>query len=82
MHSKQTVKYICVSYLSGNRYFYKVELITHDSWENIDSLSWSTPRPISEATFEKRRREGYKVEYIKRMSAPAKIIPFQKVKNT
>ncbi|ARK29436.1 hypothetical protein [Halalkalibacter krulwichiae] len=83
MHSKQTVKYICKEYPSGNHYFYKTELITHDSWEKIESLMWSALRPISETTFQKRKREGYKVEYIKMKKQPAEILPFvPKVTNT
>ncbi len=81
MHSKQTVKYVCESYLSGNCYYYKIELITHDSWDKIDSLSWSKPRPISRKTFEQRQKEGYKVEYVKQEKAPALIFPFSKVNN-
>lgn len=74
MHSKQTVKYICDIYPSGNCYYYKTELITYDRWDNIDSLGWSTPRPISEKTFKKRMDEGYKIEYRKKESA--QIISF------
>ncbi|MFC0473568.1 hypothetical protein ACFFHM_24435 [Halalkalibacter kiskunsagensis] len=79
MHSKQTVKYICESYPSGNHYYYKKELITHDSWDNIDSLSWSAARPISKGTFAKRGKEGYKVEYVSVDKEPAEVIPFLKV---
>jgi hypothetical protein len=78
MHSKQTVKYICETYSSGNHYYYKKELITHDSWENIESLSWSTARPISKETFIKRSKEGYKVEYVSVKKEPAEVIPFFK----
>ncbi|GAE24819.1 hypothetical protein JCM9140_771 [Halalkalibacter wakoensis JCM 9140] len=78
MHSKQTVKYICESYPSGNNYYYKKELITHDSWNNIHSLSWSRARPISKKTFHKRKKEGYKIEYVKREKAPADVLPFIK----
>ncbi|MCL7747140.1 MULTISPECIES: hypothetical protein [Halalkalibacter] len=78
MHSKQTVKYICESYPSGNDYYYKKELITHDSWENVDSLSWSRARPISKSTFIKRKKEGYKIEYIVVSKPPAEVIPFRK----
>ncbi|GAE33506.1 hypothetical protein [Halalkalibacter akibai] len=78
MHSKQTVKYVCKSYPSGNQYYYKLEVITHDSWEKIESLDWSAPRPISKSTFEKRQKEGYKVEYIKMSNPPAEVIPFIK----
>ncbi|WP_100372518.1 hypothetical protein [Bacillus sp. FJAT-45037] len=81
MHSKQTVKYICESYPSGNQYYYKSELITHDSWENVHSLRWSTPRPISKRTFEKRKKEGFKVENIDKRQRPALIIPFPQVVN-
>lgn len=78
MHSKQTVKYICESYPSGNCYYYKIELITHGSWEQIESLSWTKPRPITKETFMKRKKEGYKVELIKRMTPPARILSFPK----
>ncbi|WP_227935029.1 hypothetical protein [Alkalihalobacillus deserti] len=76
MHSKQTVKYVCETYPSGNHYYYKIELITHDSWNNIESLMWSTPRPISKETFQKRKIEGYKVEYVTMKNKPAVILPF------
>jgi hypothetical protein len=78
MHTKQTVIYICKEYTSGNRYYYKKELITHDNWTNIQSLAWSAPRPISERTFFKRKKDGYKTEHIKIHKSPAKIIPMQR----
>lgn len=78
MHSKQTVKYICKIYPSGNRYYYKTEIITHDRWDNVHSLSWSSLRPVSEKTFLKRKKEGYKTEYHYVHKPPAKIIPFFK----
>lgn len=74
MHSKQTVKYICQQYPSGNCYYYKTELITHDRWENIESLAWSSLRPITENTFRKRQKEGYKVEFQYINKRPAEII--------
>ncbi|ERN54893.1 hypothetical protein M3689_04095 [Alkalihalophilus marmarensis] len=76
MHTKQTVRYICEIYSSGNEYFYKRELITHDSWDNIDSLSWSALRPISKSTFMKRKKEGYKTEIERVDRPPAKVIAF------
>lgn len=76
MHSRQTVKYVCEVYPSGNHYYYKIELITHDSWENIESLMWSRPRPITKETFQKREKEGYKIEYITKKNKPADILPF------
>lgn len=75
MHSKSTVKYICEEYLSGNRYYYKQEIITHDSWDQLHSLAWSRPRPISESTYKKRKKEGYKTEYRLIKKKPADIIP-------
>ncbi|WP_368504681.1 hypothetical protein AB3N04_03125 [Alkalihalophilus sp. As8PL] len=81
MHSKQTVKYICKTYPSGNQYFYKSELITHDSWNNIQSLSWSTPRPISKSTFQKREKEGYKIEENFINQRPAQVLAFPKILN-
>lgn len=77
MHSKQTVIYICKEYKSGNRYYYKKELITHDNWANLDSLAWSSPRPITEKTFLKRKKAGYKTEHIKLDKGPAPVIPLQ-----
>ncbi|WP_246596320.1 hypothetical protein [Bacillus alkalicola] len=55
-----------------------MEMITHDSWEDINSLQWGRKRPITKATFEKRKKEGYRIveEYIEKY--PAKIIPFKK----
>lgn len=82
MHSKQTVKYICEIYPSGNRYYYKTEVITYDRWDQLDSLGWSTPRPITEATFKKREKEGYRVVYVKRTKPPAEVIPLKKVNKT
>lgn len=71
MHSKQTVKYVCEKYPSGNCYYFKQEIITHDSWDNLDSLAWSAPRPISKATFLKGKKAGFKIEekYINKQPA-------------
>lgn len=77
MHTKSTVKYICKHYvISKNKYYYKQELLTNDSWNNLESLYWSKPRPISERTFLKAKDIGFKciVEEIK--TPPAKIIQF------
>ncbi|MBU9714725.1 hypothetical protein KS419_23550 [Bacillus tamaricis] len=77
MHSKQTVKYICEKYPSGNCYYFKQEVITYNSWEDISSLQWGRKRPISKTTFDKRKKEGYRTveEFIQR--PPAVIIPFK-----
>jgi hypothetical protein len=79
VHSVYTVRYICEEYPSGNRYYYKQELITHDSWDNPDSLAWSHPRPISKKTYCKRKKGGYRTEHRFVDKQPAKIIhfPFQ-----
>ncbi|MGO4887001.1 hypothetical protein ACJ2A9_04515 [Anaerobacillus sp. MEB173] len=77
MHSKNTVRYICKEYNSGNRYYYKQEIITHDSWGNLDSLTWSTPRPISKATYDKRKKEGFKTEHQFIKKNPAPVIPLR-----
>ncbi|MCK0471466.1 hypothetical protein [Halalkalibacter sp. APA_J-10(15)] len=77
MHTKQTVKYICHHYPSGNCYYYKSEIITHLSWDCLDSLQWSTPRPITERTFLKRRKQGYKVEFVYQTKQPAVIVPIR-----
>ncbi len=78
MHTKQTVKYLCEQYPSGNTYYYKQEIITHDCWDNIHSLQWSTPRPISKATFYKRQKEGFKVEIKFIDKSPARVFQFNK----
>lgn len=77
MHSKQTVKYICEKYSSGNCYYFKQEIITHDSWSNPSSLVWSTPRPISRATYVKQKQAGYKAELNYINKPPAKVYNFQ-----
>lgn len=78
MHSKQTVKYICEKYPSGNCYYYKQEIITHDSWEDLQSLAWSTPRPISQSTYLKQKQAGYKVEEYFIKKEPAKVLHFSR----
>ncbi|WP_280768348.1 hypothetical protein [Salipaludibacillus daqingensis] len=77
MHTKLTVRYFCETYLSGNCYFYKQEMITSSSWDDPTSLQWGRKRPITKSTFEKRKKAGYQyyVEYIKQ--PPAKVIPFR-----
>jgi len=74
MHSKQTVKYICHIYPSGHIYYFKQEIITHDHWKNLQSLAWSSLRPVSKSTVMKRKREGYQVEKVKIDKPPADII--------
>ena len=69
MHTKQTVKYICEIFPSGNTYYYKQEIITHDCWDNVHSIAWSTPRPVSKRTFEKRQKEQYRVVIVHKQSA-------------
>lgn len=76
MHSKQTVKYICKEYLSGHRYFFKQEIIAVQSWEQPDTLIWGAQRPITEKTFRRRQKEGYKCYTYQMKSSPAKVIPF------
>ncbi|WP_232735770.1 hypothetical protein [Alteribacter populi] len=60
MHTKQTVRYLCHKYPSGNCYYFKEEVITYDSWDNLDSLAWGRRRPITKRTFDKRKKEGYR----------------------
>ena len=77
MHTKHTVKYICDTYPSGNKYYYKKEIITHDSWDNLDSLQWGKARPISEKTFQARKKEGYRVE-VNNINKPiGTVLPFR-----
>lgn len=73
LHSKQTVKYICEMYPSGNCYYYKQEIITHDCWSNLNSLAWSAPRPVSKGTYMKQKQAGFKVELIYVNKPPAEI---------
>lgn len=76
MHTKQTVRYICEVYQSGNEYFYKQELITHDSWQNPSSIQWSARRPITSRTFKDKEKEGYKTITVKINKPPAEILLF------
>ncbi len=76
VHSKQTVKYICEKYPSGNIYYYKQEIITHHCWQDVSSLSWSAKRPISKQTYLKRKKEGYYTEELDIHKQPAEVIPF------
>ena len=78
MHSKLTVKYVCEKYPSGNCYYYKQEIITHDSWENLHSLAWSTPRPVTKETFLKQKKAGFKTETNFINKQPAKILQLQR----
>ncbi|WP_062046441.1 hypothetical protein [Bacillus sp. JCM 19034] len=78
MHTKKTVKYICHQYPSGNCYYFKSEIITHHSWQRLESLQWSTPRPITEKTFLMRKKQGFKIEYVLQKKPPAQIIPFKR----
>ncbi|OIJ20347.1 hypothetical protein BKP45_09820 [Anaerobacillus alkalidiazotrophicus] len=73
MHTKNTVKYVCEKYPSGNTYYFKQEIITHDCWDNLDSLAWSAPRPISKATYLKQKKAGYKTEMKFINKLPAKV---------
>jgi len=74
MHSRHTVRYICEVYPSGNRYYYKQELITHDTWRNPESIAWSRPRPITRRTFEKAKKAGYPVVIRHIKNPPADIV--------
>ncbi|ADU30022.1 hypothetical protein [Evansella cellulosilytica] len=79
MHSKQTVKYICERYPSGNCYYFKQEMITSNSWQDVTSLQWGMKRPITKITYDKRKKEGYRTEesFIERQ--PAVVLPFNRV---
>ncbi|MFA9556032.1 hypothetical protein ACERII_01810 [Evansella sp. AB-rgal1] len=79
MHSKQTVKYICEQYPSGNCYYFKQEMITSDSWDDITSLQWGRKRPITKKTFEKRKREGFRTVETYIQQEPAVVLPFRKL---
>lgn len=74
MHSKQTVRYICEEYPSGRKLYYKTELITMGSWNQIESLYWTRPRPISERTFNKQKKAGFPVEVRQMKNKPADIV--------
>ncbi|WP_078597025.1 hypothetical protein [Evansella clarkii] len=80
MHSRQTVKYICETYPSGNKYYYKQEMITNGSWEDISTLQWGTKRPVTERTFRARKEEGYKTQVVYIDKEPAVVLQFHQVK--
>ncbi|MDG5787717.1 hypothetical protein QA612_09420 [Evansella sp. AB-P1] len=79
MHSKQTVKYICEQYPSGNCYYFKQEMITTESWDDVSSLQWGRKRPITQKTFEKRKQEGYRIIETFIQQEPAVVLPFRKL---
>jgi len=65
MHSRETVWYIRRRYSRGAQtydYYYKRELLTTDTYRNLDSVYWSTERPITKRTFDKAARDGYKCD--------------------
>lgn len=75
MHSKATVWYICEEYVNAGRKFYwKRELLTTDSYRNLDSVYWSDRRPITRRTFERAQREGYKCDLVRIYHPPGDII--------
>lgn len=80
LHSKQTVRYICQQYPSGNKYYFKQEMITTDSWDQLTSIVWGRRRPITKRTYEKRKKEGYRIfeEFIEKEQAI--VLPFKKKK--
>ncbi|MCR6096624.1 hypothetical protein HXA31_05535 [Salipaludibacillus agaradhaerens] len=78
MHSKNTVRYFCEVYLSGNKYYFKQEIITNDSWENTDSLYWGKKRPITAKTFNYWKKRGYQCRTVYLYNQPAEIIPFDR----
>ncbi|SER47670.1 hypothetical protein [Salipaludibacillus aurantiacus] len=80
MHSKQTVRYFCEKYPSGNCYYYKQEIITCKSWNEPGSLQWGRKRPVTKQTFMLRKKEGYKCQTVACHKSPAAILPFRKVK--
>jgi protein-arginine kinase activator protein McsA len=80
MHSRQTVKYICETYPSGNNYYYKQEMITSGSWEDISTLQWGAKRPVTERTFKVRKEEGYKTAVVLIDKEPAVVLQFQQAK--
>jgi hypothetical protein len=74
MHSRHTVRYICEEYPSGNRYYFKQELITHDSWQKPESIAWSRPRPITEKTYVKQKEAGFPTQFHYIEKPPADIL--------
>ncbi|WP_174520719.1 hypothetical protein [Alicyclobacillus shizuokensis] len=79
MHSRETVWYICRRYMRGDKAterYYKRELLTSDSYRNLDSLYWSTERPITRRTWRKAQCEGYKCDTYTVYLPPLEVIPF------
>lgn len=69
MHTKQTTKYICEEYTSGNKYYYKQEFL-------MEQERWGSKRPVSKQTYLKRKNDGYKCLYHRIRKTPALIIQF------
>ncbi|MCL6446017.1 MAG: hypothetical protein K6T83_21670 [Alicyclobacillus sp.] len=79
MHSKETVWYICRRTVRGDQVYeryYKRELLTTDSYRNLDSLYWSDERPITRRTWKKAQREGYKCDTYTLYLPPVELIQF------
>lgn len=65
VHNRQTVWYIRRRYVRGDAtydYHYKRELLTTDTYRNLDSVYWSSDKPITKRTFERAQRDGYKCD--------------------
>ena len=76
VHSKKTVKYTCEIYPSGNKYFFKQEMITFSSWDDVTSLQWGCKRPVTQGTFDKRKKEGYRTYEKFIHKGPALVLQF------
>ena len=61
MHSPQTVEYRRVTRtVTGGVRHEKREMICVDSWRDLASLYWSAWRPVTEATYRRAKRNGYR----------------------
>lgn len=77
MHSRETVVYVRRRYQRGDQrseYYYKRELLTSDSYRNLDSLYWSAERPITRQTYERAAQDGYHCEAFTIYMPPIELI--------
>lgn len=81
MHAKTTVRYICEHYIhTGSKYYFKTELLTNDTYKNVESLYWSKPRPITERTFKQAQKNGYPNEIVTIKRRPAMVITLDELR--
>lgn len=77
MHTKATVKYVREVFVhSGRVCYWKQEIITDSSWQDVESLRWSARRPITAKTYERAKQKGYVCVQKTNLHAPAEVVDF------